>query len=214
MLHLVVCASVKDPLSMGFELEPMIEDRIDSWRVKLMGFAEDTTLYKDMQEFGVVHIELEMSFPEDYPFLPPYVRVVRPRFAKGTGFIIDGAICMELLSTAGWNPCYDPESVIVSVRAMLAEGGARLEIVELREKAARKQQQQQARIAAATAAGATVGGDTSIKVNGEGDVTLPPPPPLMEVDLGSYTVAEAARGFQALTAVHEKKGWSSRPLKS
>jgi len=79
-----------------------------------------------MQLLNVSHIELQMRFPPGYPFDPPFVRVVQPRFADKTGFVIKGALCMELLTAAGWNPCNDPESVIVSIRAMIAQGNGRL----------------------------------------------------------------------------------------
>lgn len=52
-------------------------------------------LEKDMK---VDHIRLLMTFKQDYPFSPPFVRVVYPRFKQSTGYIIDGAFCMELLT--------------------------------------------------------------------------------------------------------------------
>jgi ubiquitin-conjugating enzyme E2 Q len=72
-------------------------------------------------------VELEMSFPDQYPFEPPFVRVVRPRFKRQTGFVMNGALCMELLTKDGWNPINDIESVIVSVRSLLVVGDGRLE---------------------------------------------------------------------------------------
>jgi len=42
----------------------------------------------------------------DYPVDPPFVRVVRPRFAFHSGHVtIGGSICMELLTRSGWSPC-------------------------------------------------------------------------------------------------------------
>ena len=40
---------------------------------------------------------------------------------------MNGALCMELLTTDGWNPINDIESVIVSIRSLLVVGDGRLE---------------------------------------------------------------------------------------
>ena len=36
-------------------------------------------------------IELSMQFPKDYPMAPPFLRVIRPRFAFMTGHITLGS---------------------------------------------------------------------------------------------------------------------------
>ncbi|KAL7550569.1 hypothetical protein ACHAWF_013784 [Thalassiosira exigua] len=68
----------------GFSLEPSDEDSMDKWRIKLFGFDEDSNLAKDLMVCGMDHVELEMSFPDQYPFEPPFVRVVAPRFKRQT----------------------------------------------------------------------------------------------------------------------------------
>ena len=75
--------------------------------------------------FPLFHIN--HHFTSQYPFEPPFVRVVRPRFKKQTGFVMNGALCMELLTNDGWNPVNDIESVIVSIRSLLVVGDGRLE---------------------------------------------------------------------------------------
>ena len=63
-----------------------------------------------------------------FPFQPPFVRVVRPVFAFRTGHItVGGSICMELLTARGWTCAGALESVLVSIRAEVAAGGARLD---------------------------------------------------------------------------------------
>ena len=42
---------------------------------------------------------------------------------------MNGALCMELLTSDGWNPINDIESVIVSIRSLLVVGEGRLEAV-------------------------------------------------------------------------------------
>lgn len=111
----------------GFSLSPSNDDSMDKWCIKLFGFDEDSNLAKDLLVCGVDHVELEMSFPDQYPFEPPFVRVVKPRFKKQTGFVMSGALCMELLTKDGWNPINDIESVIVSIRSLMVVGDGRLQ---------------------------------------------------------------------------------------
>jgi len=117
---------MQETTEQGFELSPTNEDSMEKWTIKLFGFDPDSNLQKDMAVLGVDRIELEMSFPEQYPFEPPFVRVVKPRFKRQTGFVMNGALCMELLTTEGWNPVNDIDSVIVSIRSLLVVGDGRL----------------------------------------------------------------------------------------
>lgn len=82
----------------GFTLVPSSEDCMDVWTIKLFQFDEDSKLAQDMKVLSVPHIELEMKFPDQYPFEPPFVRVTQPRFRRQTGFVMNGALCMELLT--------------------------------------------------------------------------------------------------------------------
>ncbi len=109
----------------GFSLQPNNDDSMDKWRIKLFGFEEDSNLAKDLLVCGMDHIELEMSFPEQYPFEPPFVRVVKPAFMKKT--VMSDALCMKLLLKDGWNPTYELESVIASIRSFIVVGDGRLQ---------------------------------------------------------------------------------------
>jgi len=112
-----------------FSIAPQGEDRMDTWTIRLFKFDEDSNLHRDLAILGLDHVELEMNFPGQYPFEPPFVRVVRPRFKRQTGFVMNGSLCMELLTTEGWNPVNDIESVIVSIRSLLVVGDGRLQAV-------------------------------------------------------------------------------------
>ena len=87
-------------------------------------------LQKDLERLGLPGIDIAISFPENYPFSPPRVRVVRPRIRENTGYVIEGSICMQLLDAAGWSPAYTLSGVLLSVHAMLLSGRARLAIPE------------------------------------------------------------------------------------
>ena len=118
---------MNDTAEAGFDIAPKSEDSMDAWTIRLFGFDADSNLSQDLMILGLDHVELEMAFPDQYPFAPPFVRVVRPRFKRQTGFVMNGALCMELLTADGWNPVNDIESVIVSIRSLLVVGDGRLE---------------------------------------------------------------------------------------
>ncbi|VEL19819.1 unnamed protein product [Protopolystoma xenopodis] len=62
---------------------------------------------------------------ENYPFEPPFVRIIYPVIENGY-VLAGGAICMELLTKQGWSSAYDIESVIMQIAATLVKGKARV----------------------------------------------------------------------------------------
>jgi len=125
------------PDILGFSAAPVVDkdtglENLYFWNVKLFGFDKGSELGKDMDSFkkktGQEYILLELRFSKDYPFAPPFVRVVRPRFAFRTGHVtVGGSICMELLTNSGWNSTNDIESILIQIRAEMLGGGARLD---------------------------------------------------------------------------------------
>jgi len=98
----------------------------------LWSFDEKSDLAKDMREYkkktGSDHILLEMKFSGEYPHVPPFVRVLKPRFQFRTGHVtIGGSICMELLTKSGWSSTNDIESILIQIAAELTSGNARLD---------------------------------------------------------------------------------------
>ena len=165
----------------GYSIEPRSEESMDTWTIRLFGFDGDSNLHRDMLVVGIDHIELEMGFPDGYPFEPPFVRVVRPRFQRQTGFVMNGALCMELLTAEGWNPVNDIESVIVSIRSLLVVGDGRLEaaarIPKERYAALVAAAEAEAKAEAEAGSGAGAGtGDGAGDGDGEGDGTGSPGP--------------------------------------
>jgi ubiquitin-conjugating enzyme E2 Q len=68
--------------------------------VRLFHVDPESPLAHDMVELDVRHILVHLIFPENFPFAPPFMRVVEPRIEKG--FVMEGgAICMELLTPRG-----------------------------------------------------------------------------------------------------------------
>eukprot|EP00178_Gracilaria_changii_P025248 TRINITY_DN7784_c0_g1_i1.p1 TRINITY_DN7784_c0_g1~~TRINITY_DN7784_c0_g1_i1.p1 ORF type:complete len:346 (+),score=59.70 TRINITY_DN7784_c0_g1_i1:58-1095(+) len=122
---------------MGFTAEPVKEaksglENLYHWHIKLFNFEKGSGMAEDMAKFkkksGQDFILLEARFGADYPFVPPFVRVVKPRFAFRTGHVtMGGSICMELLTMAGWNSTNDIESILIQIRCEMLGGGARLD---------------------------------------------------------------------------------------
>jgi len=120
----------------GFNAEPVKihgKANLYHWEVKLFDF--EGPLAKDLQQFkkqsGKDYITIHLKFSGDYPFKPPFVRVVEPVFQFRTGHVtLGGAICMELLTNTGWKPFNDIEQILVQVRAEIGspDGGARLDL--------------------------------------------------------------------------------------
>ncbi|KAK4122686.1 hypothetical protein N657DRAFT_574909 [Parathielavia appendiculata] len=91
------------------------------WIVQLHSFNPSLPLAQDMKKAGTTSVVLEVRFGGGYPFAPPFVRVVRPRFLPfmegGGGHVTaGGAMCMELLTSSGWSPVSSMESVLLQVR--------------------------------------------------------------------------------------------------
>ncbi|KNC97601.1 uncharacterized protein SPPG_07070 [Spizellomyces punctatus DAOM BR117] len=96
------------------------------WKALLFHFDESLPLQQDLKAKKVTEgIVLDVRFGPDYPQSPPYIRVVKPRllqFANGGGGHVTagGSICMELLTTTGWNPKMTMESVLLSVKLAIS----------------------------------------------------------------------------------------------
>lgn len=103
------------------------------WEVRLFDFDGD--LGQDMRKYEQQskrnYVELKIQFSKDYPYSPPFVRVIEPRFKFRTGNVtLGGAICMEMLTKTGWRAINSIESIIMTVRAQIGskESGGRLEL--------------------------------------------------------------------------------------
>jgi len=122
------------PKELGFSCHPVnIGGKLNiyDWEVHLFDFegplADDMKTYSSQS--GKNYVTLSMKFSSDYPFKPPFIRVVEPRFKFRTGHVtLGGAICMELLTVSGWTANNDITSILIQVRAEIGskDGGARL----------------------------------------------------------------------------------------
>lgn len=100
-------------------------DNLFEWNAQLHVVDPESPLARDMLELAVPHIQLHLSFPENFPFAPPFMRVVEPRIEKG--YVMEGgAICMELLTPRGWASAYTVEALLMQFSASVVKGRGRI----------------------------------------------------------------------------------------
>jgi ubiquitin-conjugating enzyme E2 Q len=110
----------------GIYIDLPDEGNLLLWDVRLSGFG-DSQLEMDMQRWGVDHVKLRVLFSQDYPFYPPFIYVLYPKFQYQTAHITSqGAICMELLTPSGWSQLMTMENVLIQIKTLILEGGGRL----------------------------------------------------------------------------------------
>ncbi|CRK93325.1 CLUMA_CG006866, isoform A [Clunio marinus] len=103
----------------------LINDNLFEWHVRLYHLDPESPLAQDMEELNVPCILLHLIFPDNFPFAPPFMRVVEPRIEKG--FVMEGgAICMELLTPRGWASAYTIEAILMQFAASLVKGQGRI----------------------------------------------------------------------------------------
>ncbi|XP_014033436.1 ubiquitin-conjugating enzyme E2Q-like protein 1 [Salmo salar] len=103
----------------------LVDDNLFDWNVKLHQVDKDSALWQDMKETNTEFILLNVSFPDNFPFSPPFMRVLTPRLENG--YVLDGgAICMELLTPRGWSSAYTVEAVMRQFAASLVKGQGRI----------------------------------------------------------------------------------------
>jgi len=121
------------PEKQGFSVQP-VRDNLYLWELRFFSFDPKDLIAQDLAKMKKDYILLHIAFPPTYPLNPPFVRVIRPRFAFRTGHVtVGGSICTELLTNKGWTAANTIEAVIVSIRAQFMEGGARLDFSNTRD---------------------------------------------------------------------------------
>ncbi|QKF94397.1 bifunctional polyADP-ribose polymerase and ubiquitin-conjugating enzyme E2 domain protein [Fadolivirus algeromassiliense] len=116
-----------NPDKLGFRID-VNPDYPFVWKIFICNLDNEHLIAQDMKKFNIKEIELEIRFPDNYPFSPPFLRVVSPRFMHLTGHItVNGSFCNELLTEKGWSPSYTVESIITSLMSEIIEGGGRID---------------------------------------------------------------------------------------
>jgi ubiquitin-conjugating enzyme E2 Q len=127
-------AMQSDPVVTGFSIELVEPDSMYIWKLKVHR-ADNDKLQTQMAEFHIPFIEIEITFPTEYPIKPPFVRIIHPHFRTMTGHITaGGSLCMEALSNSGWVPSTSVEALIIQIRSVLSDGGAEIDTSNFNKK--------------------------------------------------------------------------------
>ena len=127
LLKDVAALQSTDLEALGISME-LVGDSLSKWTCKFFDFDPTSALQQDLAKLAQPTIDLEITFPNDYPMTPPFVRILRPQFQHMTGHItLGGAVCMQFLTRSGWSPVSDIEGLLVSIRSQILAGGARVQ---------------------------------------------------------------------------------------
>lgn len=118
-----------DSVKSGIFTVELVRDSLYEWNVTLHKIDPDSDLFKDLQKLKDQgkegEILVNIHFGSNYPFEPPFVRIVEPVILNG--HVLDGgAMCMELLMNEGWSSVYTAEAVILQVAATIVTGKGRV----------------------------------------------------------------------------------------
>lgn len=114
------------PAKLGWYIDPDMTENMYQWIVELHSFPPTLPLSKDMKAAGLTSVVLEMRFSNNYPFAPPFIRVVKPRFLPfrqgGGGNVTEGgAMCMEALTNNGWTAAQAIDGLLLQVRMAILD---------------------------------------------------------------------------------------------
>jgi ubiquitin-protein ligase len=102
-------------------------ENLNKWFVKLSDFPSNTLFYKDLVESKYNEVLLSIQF-DRYPYQAPFIHVISPRFTLRTAHITSGgSVCLESLTTSGWLPAMNIESVLIQIKALIIDGEGTLD---------------------------------------------------------------------------------------
>ncbi len=110
---------------LGYTVTP-VDDNIYHWKVQIDGYALETDIRNDIANldsmWGYSYCEIHLHFAMDlFPFYPPLVTIIRPRFA---GDMLSRIAALKCLQLSYWDPVHGVRLCIDSIRHELAFNGS------------------------------------------------------------------------------------------
>jgi ubiquitin-protein ligase len=103
-----------DPKQLGFKCA-MTSD-ITVWNIEYFSFVKGSKIERDMikykEETGKDYLEFELRFSEQYPSIPPSLRIIQP--ALSTEYSGSGAFCFNGLFTSVWQQNTEVDTGLVN----------------------------------------------------------------------------------------------------
>ena len=79
-------------------------------------------------------IHLKVYFYDSFPFSPPFVHIVCPRFQQWTGHVtIGGSMCTEMLTSTGWNKDITALAFLLQLKNNIMEGDGKIDLYNKHE---------------------------------------------------------------------------------
>ena len=100
-----------------------IEERLHEWSVVVKGWSHtdasptSRSFAKELETTGLDGVEFRVCFPEDYPVSPPFVYLRKPLVTFDNLFPSNGAMCLDVLMSAGWTPATTVGSLMTTIRS-------------------------------------------------------------------------------------------------
>ena len=89
----------------------------------LTNFDKDSLLYSELKKYNIKKVVMEITIKDKYPFMPPFVRIVEPRFKGYKGFITTGgSLCVDILTINGWVPSCNLISLMNQLKVFINSG--------------------------------------------------------------------------------------------
>ena len=123
-----MCSGVIEASNEGMWFADSIDDDLGRWLVKLY-FSPDSpaeaplsdALQRVARQHAYGYVEIQLSFQTDlYPFCPPAVRLVRPRFR---GYVMERVAALPGLLLQNWNPTTAISKLLGDIKAFLVRHG-------------------------------------------------------------------------------------------
>ena len=115
------------PEQLGFAVKLQEEDKMGVWNV-FIHKPDNEKLEEQMKRLKIDAIEIEITFKDNYPLAPPFIRIVYPHFKFRSGHItMGGSLCMEMLTNQGWMPSFNVENVITQIKLAISDGNGEID---------------------------------------------------------------------------------------
>lgn len=108
----------------------VVSDNLYIWEVSVSfrDASDRLHLAADLRTLGINSVVFEVRFGDDFPFSPPFLRVLRPRFRPNTTYVLSGGgLCLQVITSAGWSPAMSLLNLFISVKSTLSISSARLD---------------------------------------------------------------------------------------
>lgn len=91
--------------------------------IYLSDFDKDSTIQKDLNKYNIKEVHFEVKVDENFPFAPPFLRIVKPRFLGYVGFITSGgSLCLDTITEKHWSPAMTLSMLFVTIHEFIKDG--------------------------------------------------------------------------------------------